>query len=230
MSARNSLTLMLKSNLLIPYYYKPIGCVIFFITSIYCFFTSSDLFSQLKSETIYPPLSGLGDNFPIQPQQLTEQITFSVIVVGLLMVCFSRQKIEDLKTEQLRSNSWQWAILLGLVPVILSNFSIIVGMVNYAMLNCIFLLVVFAILFHSRCYLHLHKPNRNMVFSAVAKIVLIALLWTIALLLSGNIAFSVVPGWHTVVITTSAILFLTLKILTLSIATLLLINVTRNRE
>jgi hypothetical protein len=75
-------------------------------------------------------------------------LTYVVIVIGLLMVAFSKEKVEDDHISQLRLDSLQWALYLNYLILIISLiFTTGIDMIDILRLNLWVPLIFFIIRF-----------------------------------------------------------------------------------
>lgn len=55
---------------------------------------------------------------------LTDEFMLCGVIVGLMMIAFSRERIEDECTLFIRAKSWQWAILFSYILLLILNFTV----------------------------------------------------------------------------------------------------------
>lgn len=117
----------MKNNLLIPNRYKVFGWIIFLA------FTSFYLFCNI----IYPKFISNGNRLEIPGfnwaypalfdwsiSNLTPVVLSSGIFIGLLIICFSKEKKEDEYISFIRLRSWQWAVLTSYGILFFANWLI----------------------------------------------------------------------------------------------------------
>jgi len=82
-----------------------------------------------------------------------DEILFSLILIGLLVVSFAREKKEDEYISFLRLRSWQWAVLISYGILFFANW-LIYGMayLSFMAYNMFTVLVVFLIKFNLSLY------------------------------------------------------------------------------
>ena len=138
----------MKNSLLLPNKYKVIGWVIFllFITlGIFCMLIDF----KIQGFQIYNFVGGsfFGD------YNLTNEFAVFGITIGLLIIVFTKEKIEDEYISMLRLKSLQWAVLLSYVVLIVLNFSFY-GLVFLILLvyNIWTILLIFIIKFYWSLY------------------------------------------------------------------------------
>jgi hypothetical protein len=89
----------------------------------------------------------------IDTQILADDVEYLSLVIGLLLVAFAKEKIEDEQIAQLRADSWQWAIYINygifVICTVFINGSDYLGVVAY---NVLTPLVFFIIRFWWKIY------------------------------------------------------------------------------
>lgn len=94
----------MKTRFLFPYYFKFIGIVLFLVHVPLVMFWKTGHSS---------PEQGF-----LSPHHLFFIFTVVLMVTGLVMIAFSKEKIEDEQITQLRLDSLQWAIYLNYILLI----------------------------------------------------------------------------------------------------------------
>jgi hypothetical protein len=132
----------MKPTLLLPRYFKIIG----FITAatgiiIGALFEFDDRylpFLDYNSGYRSPPLVGLGGG-----NNFTDEVATTLAILGLMLIGFSKFKLENQQTAILRLKALYWAVLVnaGLVAVLVTDLSFSHG-VNLAINNNFFLLLI----------------------------------------------------------------------------------------
>ncbi len=111
----------MKTLTLLPNYCKPLGWLlaIFGLSLGFAFVYFEVKLDFLTSffETDY----FLGGK---SKQNLTDELALTALIVGLLMVGFSKYKIEDERVVQIRYSSLQWAILVNYAIVLVCDWTI----------------------------------------------------------------------------------------------------------
>ncbi len=142
----------MKNSLLIPNKYKVLGWILFLAFAVLGLFCMIDDFqiSGLELNIFNMEKEGLVDfrNF-----NLTNEIAFLGITVGLLMIVFAKEKVEDEFIAMLRLKSLQWAVLISYIILLVLNFSVF-GLTFLMMLvyNLWTVLIVFIIKFTIALY------------------------------------------------------------------------------
>ena len=116
----------MKTNYLLPYSYKSLGWFLFLIGLIagcLLFFNDYEypnltikVFS-LYYEGIFDSLDGL---FKIVHNNIADEIAAAMIIVGGLLVGFTKEKVEDEFIYKLRKDSLVWGIIFNYIVLIFS--------------------------------------------------------------------------------------------------------------
>lgn len=138
----------MNNSLLIHNKYKVIGWVIFLafgILGLSCIITE---FKIPGFQLYYPDEGPAGSDY-----NLTNEFAMLGITLGLLMIVFAREKIEDEYISMLRLKSLQWAVLINYIILIIINFSLYgLGYVFIITYNIWTLLFVFILKFYWNLY------------------------------------------------------------------------------
>lgn len=148
---------IMKKSLLLPNKYKAYGWVIFLLFSILGVFTMSiDL--KIPGLQIYATVAG---SFNFADYNLTNELAVLGISIGLLIIVFTKEKIEDEYISMIRLKSLQWAVLLSYIILMILNFSAY-GLVFLILLvyNLWTTLLIFIIKFYWSLY-KLRKEGLN---------------------------------------------------------------------
>ena len=107
----------MKNSLLIPGKYKVIGWIIFI------------LFACLGLATLYWEYKIPGFALPLKESRysfadynLTNELALAGLIIGLMIIVFAREKIEDEYISLLRLKCWQWSVLISFVILFILNF------------------------------------------------------------------------------------------------------------
>lgn len=109
----------MKTNFLLPNKFKKIGLVLFILGilgGIYMYATDFDPMDmlQMKVLTIYnDPIFGEPSFFTIIKTGIFDEIMAIFIIVGGLLLGFSKEKIEDEFIYKLRNDSLVWALIVN---------------------------------------------------------------------------------------------------------------------
>jgi hypothetical protein len=134
----------MDSSLLIPNRYKRIGWMVLvpsFILGLFVRFADLQ-FSFL--EISKKDKSLLDDDI-----NLTDELALTGIIIGLLLLAFSREKVEDEYIGKIRLESLQWAVLINYILLIIATWLIHgLGYIDVMTYNMLTVLVIFLIRFH----------------------------------------------------------------------------------
>lgn len=82
-------------------------------------------------------------------QNLTDEVALTGIIVGLLLIAFSREKQEDEFINQIRLESLQWAVLINYILLIVAIWVVYdAAFIDVMMYNMLTVLVFFIVRFH----------------------------------------------------------------------------------
>ncbi|MGY4384900.1 peptidoglycan/LPS O-acetylase OafA/YrhL [Pedobacter sp. UYP24] len=144
----------MKNSLLIPNYYKAIGWITFiasFGLFIFCY-------------SIYPTLNVNNDSLEFKAWDWTygrgtgenfqKELLTTLILVGLLMISFAKEKQEDEYISLLRLKSWQWAVLISYGIFLMANLFIYgSNFLGFLIYNTLTILLVFILKFNISLWL-----------------------------------------------------------------------------
>lgn len=140
----------MKNSLLIPNKYKVIGWGVFLAFLIAAIITSKYNYKIPGFQLYYPKDEGIGFGTDFN---LTDEVAYVGIFIGLLMVCFSKEKIEDEYINHLRLKAWQWSVLINyiiLIGIIFSFYGL--SFVFYMTFNSVTMFLVFIVKFNWSLY------------------------------------------------------------------------------
>lgn len=114
----------MKTKLLLPNYYKMIGLVVLLVSTalwIYIAVSGNDL---LIPETnmftmVNGDVTGKSKYFTIDKVNLTYTLIGVLFIAGSLLIAFSREKTEDEYIMKLRLSSFQWAVLVNYILLLI---------------------------------------------------------------------------------------------------------------
>ncbi len=107
----------MENSLLIPGKYKVIGWIIFILFA--CLGVAT-LYWEYKIPGFALPLKESGLSFA--DYNLTNEFALAGLVIGLMMIVFAREKIEDEYISLLRLKCWQWSVLISFGILFILNF------------------------------------------------------------------------------------------------------------
>jgi hypothetical protein len=144
----------MKNYLLIPGKYKGIGWITFLVFAALYAYTHLIYPKSHDGVQLLLPLNwSYAGKFDWANTNLTTVLLTSGILIGLLMICFSKEKNEDEYISFLRLQCWQWAVLTSYGILFLANWfiygDIFLGFMTYNMLT---VLVVFILKFNYSLY------------------------------------------------------------------------------
>jgi hypothetical protein len=147
----------MKRSLLLPHRFKWIGVfitTIFFPLGVACLYFHFD-FSFLTLN--HPSVFFASDDF--FSQNFTDEIALTFVIIGLLFIAFSKEKMEDEYINIVRLESWQWSIIINYLAMIICVWLLYGDRFNYYLCNnLITVLLLFIIRFH--VVLHRHRVKR----------------------------------------------------------------------
>jgi len=140
----------MKNHLLIASRYKVYGWIIF-LAFLVMHVIVNIIYPELgKKITIqfFPEPEGL---FSLGDSGLT--LVGAGIILGLMMICFSKEKKEDEYISYLRLRSWQWSVLVSYSILFIANLLIYGGwFLSFMTYNLLTVLIVFIITFNLSLY------------------------------------------------------------------------------
>jgi hypothetical protein len=137
---------------LLPNSFKKIGWVLLLPSTIAGIALAfSDFSLSLFHHKRYVVSDGLRDLFSFS--DFTNTLVGSVIIIGALFVCFARQKHEDEFIAKLRLTSWQWAVGVNYILLLLAFLFVYGGaFLNVMLYNMFTILIIFILRFHYLLY------------------------------------------------------------------------------
>ncbi len=140
----------MKNNLLLPNKYKVLGWILFLLFGALGVFCMTMQF-KIPGFEIFNTQSKELINF--NDYNLTNELAFTGITIGLLMIAFAKEKVEDEYLSLVRLKSLQWAVLISYVILIILNISTF-GLTFLMLLvyNIWTILIVFIIKFYFALY------------------------------------------------------------------------------
>ncbi|MBC7569480.1 MAG: hypothetical protein H7319_07090 [Spirosoma sp.] len=107
----------MKTNLLFPHRYRLIGWLIF-IPSALLGLATMYLDYAVKWLSVGPMTTI--SLFQSSPNNLTNELAGVGVIIGLMLIAFSREEIEDEMTNQLRLEALQWSVYLNYLILLLA--------------------------------------------------------------------------------------------------------------
>ena len=152
---------IMKNYLLLPNKYKVLGWVLFlaaFAAFTFCYQIYPNYLSSsghnLEFKTLDWTLSDSGSISSGLAENFQQEFMTSAVIIGLLLISFSREKREDEYIAHLRLQSFQWAILISYGILLVANW-VIYGMdfLGFMIYNLLTVLLVFIIKFNFSLYM-----------------------------------------------------------------------------
>lgn len=142
----------MKSKLLLSPRFKWIGVFIFLPSFILgfanMFFEYEVPFLTVKMKS-WMRIFDHDEFFNTAGNNLTDEIALTFTVIGLIMIAFSKEKFEDEFIQKIRLESFQWAVLVSYIILILCTWLIYGTSFFIAMVaNLLTVLFIFNIRFH----------------------------------------------------------------------------------
>jgi len=137
----------MKNKLLLAKKYKLIGIIVlvpFVVLGIFNVYENFQLsFLQLPLTDQYL------NSFDFNDKNFTNEVALSGVIVGLLLIAFSREKMEDEFINKIRLESWQWAVLINYILLLFANWLIYgTEFLQVMLYNMLTILIIFIIRFH----------------------------------------------------------------------------------
>ncbi|MBI1342366.1 MAG: hypothetical protein GC171_05445 [Terrimonas sp.] len=141
----------MKNKLLLPNNYKRYGIgllIPFAVIGVLSIYNEFELgFLQTGKNIPYFNMFDFTDN------NFTNEIALSGVMIGLLMIAFSKEKTEDEFIHQIRLESWQWAVIINYALLFLANWLIYGSEFLQVMIyNMLTILIIFIIRFNWLLY------------------------------------------------------------------------------
>ena len=140
----------MQSALLLPYKYKLIGTILFMVSlalGILVWFWDF----QLPFLTII--LRKKAGNVFDDKINFTDEFALSGIILALLFISFAREKREDEFINKTRLESWQWAVLINYILLLIATWTVHgLAYIDVMMYNMLTIPIIFIIRFHYVMY------------------------------------------------------------------------------
>ena len=153
----------MKYELLIPNKYKVFGWILFLSFAVLGLFC---MYGEFKIPgfdlSIFNIKEDEGLSFSFNDYNLTNEFAFFGTTVGLLMVVFAKEKIEDEFIAMLRLKSLQWAVLISYIVLIVLNYTFYgFGFFGVLVYNSWTVLIVFIVKFNWSLYQLKKEGNQD---------------------------------------------------------------------
>ncbi|GAB4038116.1 hypothetical protein [Spirosoma jeollabukense] len=148
----------MKTKWLFPHKYRLIGWFIFVPATILGLADMYDDFngSWLVANSLNDPLTitfGQSVSHIVNIQNLTDEIAAIGVIIGLLLIAFSREKVEDEMISQLRLEALQWSIYANYIILLIAIVIIYdTAFFNVMIYNMFTVLIIFLLRFRFSVY------------------------------------------------------------------------------
>ena len=140
----------MQSALLLPYKYKLIGTIMFMVSLALGILVRFWDF-QLPFLTII--LRKKTGNVFDDKINFTDEFALSGIILALLFISFAREKREDEFINKTRLESWQWAVLINYILLLIATWTVHgLAYIDVMMYNMLTIPIIFIIRFHYVMY------------------------------------------------------------------------------
>lgn len=100
----------MKTHLLFPNKFKVIGWVLFALGFI---LGAAYLYWDFRIPGFGLKFSGIGNTSQPEYEDFTNELALTLVIAGLLITAFAKEKVEDELIAKMRANSLYWAVLVG---------------------------------------------------------------------------------------------------------------------
>jgi hypothetical protein len=108
----------MENSLLIPGKYKVIGWIIFIL---FACLGLATLYWDYKIPGLILPIKERG-GLTFADYNLTNELALAGLIIGLMIIVFAREKIEDEYISLIRLKCLQWSVLISFVILFILNF------------------------------------------------------------------------------------------------------------
>ncbi len=148
---------IMKSRFLFPRKFKITGIVLFVIGLAFFFIQQQFDIKIFVWHNLWSPTNGSALSPP--DELFDNEIQLSLVLIGLIFIAFSKEKIEDEQIVQLRLESLQWAVYINYAVFFVLIFTMYgLGFFAYTLYNIFTLLLFFIIRFRWA----IHRNNKLM--------------------------------------------------------------------
>ena len=145
----------MRSKLLLPHRFKLIGLIVFILflglgiaVRFYDVGFTFFQYSRRANDSIF------------DRQDLTDEIALSGIIIGLLLIAFSREKQEDEFISKIRLESLQWSVLINYILLLTATWVVYsVSYIDVMMYNMLTVLLIFIVRFHILLWRNNYSAN-----------------------------------------------------------------------
>ena len=140
----------MQTKLLLPNRYKFIGFTIFLISLVLGIMVR---FSEFQFEALTIVVKGKKVTEFDSSLNLTDEFALTGIIISLLFIAFAREKNEDEFITKTRLESWQWAVLINYILLLLATWAVHgLAFIDVMMYNMLTIPIIFIIRFHYVLY------------------------------------------------------------------------------
>jgi hypothetical protein len=140
----------MQSALLVPHKYKKIGTVILVLSLALGILVR---FRDFQLDFLTLVKSKPGALFDDKKINLTDEFALSGIILGLLFIAFAKEKREDEFISRTRLESWQWAVLINYILLLLATWAVHgLAYIDVMMYNMLTIPIIFIVRFHYVMY------------------------------------------------------------------------------
>ena len=140
----------MQSALLLPYKYKLIGSIMLMVSlALGIFVRFWDFQFQFLTVVLRKKPGTVFDD----KINFTDEFALSGIILALLFIAFAREKSEDEFINKTRLESWQWAVLINYILLLVATWTVHgLAYIDVMMYNILTIPIIFIIRFHYVMY------------------------------------------------------------------------------
>ena len=140
----------MQSALLLPYKYKLIGSIMLMVSlALGIFVRFWDFQFQFLTVVLRKKPGTVFDD----KINFTDEFALSGIILALLFIAFAREKSEDEFINKTRLESWQWAVLINYILLLVATWTVHgLAYIDVMMYNMLTIPIIFIIRFHYVMY------------------------------------------------------------------------------
>lgn len=148
----------MKTKLLLPRKFKYIGLI---VSVIFLALGIANMYFEFMFE-LYTPFIANGILGDASRNELTDEILGGGLIIGLMLLAFSREKFEDEFVSKMRLESLLWAVYVNYI-LLLAAFFLVYGNFFFDVIiyNMYTILIFFIGRFNFLMYRHLQTPEND---------------------------------------------------------------------
>ncbi|MGZ5133641.1 MAG: hypothetical protein ACXWCG_00770 [Flavitalea sp.] len=140
----------MQTKFLLPNRYKFIGFTIFLVSLVLGIMVR---FSEFQFEALTIVVKGKRATEFDSSLNFTDEFALTGIIISLLFIAFAREKNEDEFITKTRLESWQWAVLINYILLLLATWAVHgLAFIDVMMYNMLTIPIIFIIRFHYVLY------------------------------------------------------------------------------